>query len=398
MSDKPAMEGGDPVRKEYLAFHRPVLGTEEEQAVLEVLRSGWITMGERAFELERRVAKMCGAAQGVAVTSGTTALHVALAALDVGPGCEVITTPITFAATANMIELVGARPVFVDVRPSDLNIDSELIEAAVTELTRAIMPVHMNGISCDMDPIMEIAKRRGLQVIEDAAHALGTYYKDRPIGSIGDVTCLSFYATKNLTTGEGGMMVTNREEVAERARRLRFHGISKEAWNRYGPSGYKHTDVKEVGFKYNMSDILAAIGLAQLDKFPAYQKRRGEVVARYDQAFGDDDALDILAVPSYCRSAWHLYPIMVKSDRLKKDRDHVMNAIQAEGVGIGVHFLSVPEQTYYREKYGYRQDSLPCAERASRSLISIPLNPWLSDRDVEDVIRAVIKVISYYRK
>lgn len=396
--DKPAIEGGRPVREEFLLFHRPVLGPEEEEAVLRAMRSGWLTTGKSCEELERRVAAMSGASHGIAVTSGTAALHVALLGLDLAPGDEVITTPITFAATVNMIEAVGAKPVFVDVRLSDLNLDPGLLEAAVNERTRAILPVHMTGIACDMDPIGELAKRRGLRLIEDAAHALGARYKGRPVGSISEQTCFSFYATKNVTTGEGGMLVTGDDRIAERARRLRWHGISKEAMGRYGASGFKHTDVTEIGFKYNLSDILAAVGLAQLDKFPAYQKRRAEIVARYDEAFGEDNALALLAVPDYGESAYHLYTIMVELEKLRVGRDHVLNALQKEGIGVGVHFLSVPEQTYYRDKYGYRMGSLPNAERASRSLISLPLNPWLSDADVDDVIAAVKKVLQYYRK
>ncbi len=398
MDDKPAIEGGTPVRKERLLFHRPVLGPEEEQAVLETMRSGWITTGRNCAELERRVAAMSGAAHGVAVTSGTAALHVALLCLDLKPGDEVITTAITFAATANMIEAAGARPVFIDVRLSDLNLDPELIAAALTARTRAIMPVHMTGIACDLDPITELARRRGLKVIEDAAHALGTFYKGRPVGSISELTCLSFYATKNVTTGEGGMLVTNDSATAERARRLRWHGIDKEAMGRYGASGFRHTDVMEIGFKYNLSDVLAAIGLVQLDKFPAYQERRKRIAARYDEAFQEEDGLRLLSVPAYCESAYHLYAVMVELERLRVDRDHILNALQQEGIGVGVHFLSLPEQTYYRGKYGYRPGSLPHAERASRSLISLPLNPWLADSDVDDVIAAVKKVLRYYRK
>ncbi|HUT52047.1 MAG TPA: DegT/DnrJ/EryC1/StrS aminotransferase family protein [bacterium] len=398
MDDKPAIEGGTPVRQEPLLFHRPVLGPEEERAVLEAMRSGWITTGRKCEELERRVAAMSGAAHGVAMTSGTAALHVALLCLDLRPGDEVITTPITFAATVNMIEAVGARPVFVDVRSSDLNIDPDLIAAAVTSQTRAVMPVHMTGIACDLDPITELAREHGLRVIEDAAHALGTFYKGRPVGSISELTCMSFYATKNVTTGEGGMLVTNDDAMAERARRLRWHGINKEAMGRYGPSGFRHTDVKEVGFKYNLSDVLAAIGLSQLDKFPAFQQRRREIAARYDEALGEDDALALLTVPDYCESAYHLYAVMVELGKLRVDRDHILNALQREGIGVGVHFLSVPEQSYYRDKYGYRPGSLPHAERASRSLISLPLNPWLGGSDVDDVIAAVKKVLGYYRK
>ena len=398
MPDLPAIEGGSPLRKEFLPFHRPSLGPEEERAVHEVLRSGWLTTGERAFALEREIAAMTGAGHALAMNSCTAALHLALAGLGIGPGDEVITTAITFASTVNVIEHVGAKPVFVDIRLSDLNLNPALLPAALTPKTRAIIPVHMAGVPCDLDPILALAKKRGLYVIEDAAHALGAFYKERPIGSIGDATALSFYATKNLTTGEGGMLLTNLDQLAEKVRLLRLHGMSKDAWKRYGSSGFQHWEILVPGFKYNLSDLLAAIGLEQLKKFPAFQARRKEIVARYDSAFSGEPGLILLHVPSECVSAYHLYPVMVKLSALRVDRDRIMNAIQAEGIGLGVHFRSVAEQPYYREKYSYRTGNLPKAEIADQSLISLPLFPGLSDRDLEEVIGAVKKVLAYYRK
>ena len=395
---RPALEGGEPTRKEFLPFHRPSVGAEEEAAVIEVLRSGWLTTGEKAFALEREVAALTGAGEGVAVSSGTAALHLALVALGLGPGDEVITTPITFASTINVIEHVGAKPVFVDVRLSDLNIDPSLIAAAITPRTRAIMPVHMAGVPCDMDPILALGERHRLMVVEDAAHALGAKYKGRPIGSLGTVTCFCFYASKNLTAGEGGMLATNDHELAERARRLRLHGMSKDAWKRYGSSGFQHWEILAPGFKYNLPDLLAAVALCQLKKFPAFQSRRAEIAAQYRRAFEEEPGLRLLAEPADSESAHHLFEAMVDLSRLMVDRDRILNAIQAEGIGLGVHFRSIAEQPYYREKYRYQEGSLPLAELASRTLLSLPLHPGLAERDVEDVIGAVLKVIRYYRK
>jgi len=395
---KLAIEGGEPVRKDFLPFHKPSFGPEEEKELVDVLRSGWITKSQRTVEFEKRFAEYTGAKYAVGLNSCTAALHLSLVALGIGPGDEVITTPITFAATVNVIEHCGAKPVFADVKADDLNINPEEIKKKITARTRAIIPVHFIGAPCEMDEIFAIADQHGLAVVEDAAHAVETVYKGRKIGSLKSVaTCFSFYATKNITTGEGGMLTTNDAAIEEKVRILSLHGISRDAWKRYGLEGYRHWDILMPGYKYNMFDLQAALGLCQLKKVEKFWQRRKQIVERYNQAFSDVPALKLLTCAPEHKPAHHLYVLVIKTELLNADRDQIMNALQAEGIGIGIHFRSVPEHPYYRQKYGYKKGSLPNAEYASQRVLSIPLFPAMTDSDTESVIEAVRKVIGHYQ-
>jgi dTDP-4-amino-4,6-dideoxygalactose transaminase len=319
-------------------------------------------------------------------------------ALGVGEGDEVITTPITFPATANVIVHQRARPVFADVDPETLNIDPDKIEEKITPKTKAIIPVHFAGHPCEMDKISEIARRYNLKVIEDAAHTIEAEYHGRKVGTLGDAAAFSFYATKNITTGEGGMLTTNDTEVADKVTILRLHGISRDAWKRYGFEGYKHWDTLYPGYKYNMFDLQAALGIQQLKKTDKFLQIRRKYVDMYDKAFKNIPEIKILGRKENIKHSHYLYVILVKSELLTADRDTIMNAIQAENIGIGIHFRALHLQTYYKNTYGFKLGDFPNAEYASDRVISLPLYPAMTEEDVADVIAAVKKVIARYRK
>lgn len=381
----------------FIPFHRPLLGEEEEREVIDTLRSGWLTTGPRTREFERRFAAYVNAKHAIGVNSCTAALHLALLALGITSGDEVITSPMTFAATANVIVHVGARPVFVDIELDNLNIDASKIEEKVTQRTKAIMPVHFAGHPSEMDEIIAVARKHGLAVIEDAAHAIESEYRGQKIGSIGDCTCFSFYATKNITTGEGGMVTTHNDELADRIRVLSLHGISRDAWKRYSDEGYKHWEILYPGYKYNMFDIQAALGLRQLDKVEEFWRTRKRYARIYDEAFADIPEIATLRVRPHVKSAYHLYIILVKSEAFPASRDEIMNEIQAENVGIGIHYRAVHLQPYYSGTFGFKPGDFPNAEYASDRVISLPLYPGMAETDVERVIDVVKEVISRHR-
>ncbi len=387
-----------PVRKEFLPFCSPSLGKEEEDAVIQTMRSGWLTTGPRALQFEKDFVAFKGCKHAVGVNSCTAGLHLALVALGIGDGDEVITTPITWPSTANVIVHQRARPVFVDVDLGTLNIDASKIEERITRRTRAILPVHLAGHPCEMDEINAIAVKHGLNVIEDAAHALEAEYKGRKTGTLGDIASFSFYPTKNLTTAEGGMLTTNSDQVAELVRIYSFNGIDRDAWKRYGADGYKHWEVIYPGYKYNMPDILAAIGICQLKKVEKFWGTRKKYAEIYDNAFKEIPEIKPLERRNYVRHSHHLYIVLVDTDHLTADRDVVMNAIQAENIGIGIHFRALHLQKCYRRLCGHRRGDFPNAEYASDRVISLPLYPAMSEGDVQDVIAAVGKVIERYRK
>jgi dTDP-4-amino-4,6-dideoxygalactose transaminase len=386
-------------RATFLPYHQPWLGPEEEASVLETMRSGWITTGPKTKQFERELADYVGARHCVAVNSCTAALHLALEAIGVGPGDEVITSPITFASTANVIVHQGATPVFVDVEPDTINLDATRLEAAITPKTKAIIPVHLFGQACDMDAIEATARRHNLAVVEDAAHAIGADYKGRRIGGSGNMTAFSFYATKNITSGgEGGALTTNDAALADRVAILSLHGISRDAWKRYSASGYKHWDLIVPGYKYNMFDLQAAVALPQLAKIEAFWERRAALKARMDAAFDDVPEITRPAVRSGSKHAYHLYPIVVRTEELTTDRDGIMEAIQAEHIGVGVHFRAVHLHPYYEQAWGFRRGMFPHAEYYSDRTISLPLYPKMTDADADDVIAVVRAVIAAYRK
>jgi len=396
--EKLALDGGAPVRSAFLPYHQPLIDADDEKAVVETLRSGWLTTGPRTKGFEKQLAAYVGARHCVAVNSCTAALHLGLEAVGVGEGDEVITSPITFASTANVIVHRGAQPVFVDVQPDTLNIDPEQIEAAVTAKTKAVIPVDFAGQPCDLDEIMALGRTRKLTIIEDAAHSIGASYKDRRVGGVADMTCFSFYATKNITSGEGGALTTNRDEWAERITVMALHGISRDAWKRYGTDGYRHWDIIAPGYKYNMFDLQAALLGTQFAKMDQFQARRVALKARLDAGLRDLPELGFPAERSYVQHAYHLYPIVVRTEMLSADRDTIMNAIQSENVGIGIHFRAVHLHPFYTETFGFRRGMFPNAEYYSDRTISLPLYPRMTDADADDVVAAVRKVVSHYRR
>jgi dTDP-4-amino-4,6-dideoxygalactose transaminase len=397
--DRCAIEGGTPLRKTFLPYHQPFLGVEEEASVLDTLRSGWITTGPKTKTFETRLAEYVGAAHAVAVNSCTAALHLALEAIGVGPGHEVITSPITFASTANVIVHCGAAPVFVDIEPDTGNMDAALLERAITPRTKAIIPVHLAGQPCDMDAIEAIAGRHGIAVIEDAAHAIGAEYpRGVRVGGRGNLTAFSFYATKNITSAEGGALTTNDAALAERVAIMSLHGISRDAWKRYSSAGYKHWDIVYPGYKYNMFDLQAALVLPQLEKIESFWHRRVALKARLDAGLDEVPELGRLAERPGLKHACHLYPVVIRTEQLRADRDTIMNAIQAENVGIGIHFRAVHLHPYYMERWGFRRGMFPHAEYYSDRTLSLPFYPKMTDEDADDVIGVVKKVIAHYRR
>jgi len=387
-----------PVRKEFLPPFAPSLGEEEYAEVLDTLRSGWITMGPKTRTFEGAFAEYVGCRHALAVSSCTAGLHLALLAGGIGPGDEVITTPLTFCSTANVIVHQGATPVLADVCPDTLNIDPEEIEKRITPRTKAIIPVHLGGQPCEMDEIRAMAGEHNLLIIEDAAHAMGAEHKGRKIGTIGDLTVFSFYATKNLTTGEGGMVCTEDNGLAELVNILRLHGISKDAWKRYSDQGSWYYEVLLPGYKYNMTDIQASLGLHQLAKQGEFQRVRERYAQRYAEAFRDIREVTPLQIKDHVRHSWHLYVVQLDLERLIIDRGQFIEALRRENVGASVHFIPLHLHPYYRERYGFQRGDFPVAERAYERIVSLPLYPKMTEGDVEDVIEAVTKVVSKNRR
>jgi perosamine synthetase len=385
------------MRERFLPFAEPLLGDEEIDAVVECLRSGWLTSGLKVKQFEQEFREYVGCDHALAVNSCTSALHLALEAVGVGPGDEVITTPMTFAATVAVIEHLGARPVLVDVDPVSLNIDPARVDEAITPRTRAILPVHFAGQACDMDAILATARAHGLPVVEDAAHALPTLHRGRKIGTLGDITCFSFYATKTVTTGEGGMVVTNDSAYAERMGIMRLHGMSRDAWKRYTKEGSWHYDILAAGFKYNLTDIAAAIGIEQLRRCDPFHARRREIALRYHDAFAGLRGLEVPFVSDPDAHAWHLYVIRT-GDPLACDRDAFIRGLAAANIGVSVHFIPVHLHPYYRDKYGYQPNDYPHALAAYQRIISLPIYPKMKDEDVQDVIGAVTALVTEHQR
>ena len=380
------------MRGEFLPFAAPLLGNEEIDEVVHCLRSGWLTTGLKVKQFEREFAEFIGAKHALAVNSCTAALHLALEAVGVGPGDEVITTPMTFTATAAVIEHLGARPVFADCVAETMNIDPAQIERRLSPRTKAILPVHFAGQACDMDAINDIARRHGVPVIEDAAHAIPTRYRGRVVGTLSDVTCFSFYATKNVTTGEGGMVVTDRDDIAERMRLMHLHGMSKDAWKRYTQNGSWSYEILAPGFKYNLTDIAAAIGIHQLRKCHAFHRRRLTIADQYDAAFAGLPGISIPRVEDREAHGWHLYVIQVDPEKLAIGRDAFIERLIARNIGVSVHFIPLHVHPYYRERYALRPDDFPNAWSAYERIISLPIYAKMSDDDVRHVIDAVREI------
>ncbi|MGD9891845.1 MAG: DegT/DnrJ/EryC1/StrS family aminotransferase [Dehalococcoidia bacterium] len=383
---------------DYIPYNRPSIEEAEIEAVVETLRSGWITTGPRAAEFERRFAAYTGAGHAVGLSSATAALHLALLAAGVGPGDEVIVPVFTFAACAHVVVHLGATPIFVDSSPDDLNLDPAAVERAVTPRTRALMVVHYAGQPARMDELLAIAARHNLFVLEDAAHAVGARYRGRPAGSLGDAAAFSFYATKNLATGEGGMLTTSRDDVAETVRLYALHGMSRDAWKRYGRGGSWFYEVVAPGYKYNLSDIQAALGLAQLERLDERNARRALLAGRMTEALSDCDAAEPLAVRPEVDHAWHLYVIRLCDGTLTVDRNRFIEELEARGIATSVHFIPLHLHPYYREMHGTRAGDFPVAESSFERAISLPLYPSMSEADADRVAEAVRDVARTYAR
>jgi len=392
------------MRKDFLPFSPPSIDDQEINEVVDTLREGWITTGPKVKRFEEEFASFIGSPAALAVSSGTGALHIALAALKIGPGDAVITTPMSFCSSVHVIEQVGARPILVDVEPDTLNIDPNKIEDVLKSAVRSpqsaikgLLPVHLYGHPCDMKVIMDIAEKYHLKVIEDAAHALPAKYDGRLIGTIGDLTAFSFYSTKNITTAEGGML-TGKSELIEEARLWSLHGMDRDAWKRYSSEGSWYYEVIRPGFKYNMPDVAAAIGIQQLRKLTRFQTRRKEIVSRYNEAFSQFEELQIPCKRADVEHAWHLYVIRLNLERLKINRNQFIEELKARNIGTSVHFIPIHLHPYYRDKYDYKPDDFPIAYREYQCILSLPIYPKMTDQDVQDVIEAVVDVIMAHRK
>ena len=387
------------MRKEFLPFSTPTIEDDEINEVVDSLRSGWITTGPKVKRFEEQFKAYVGAPHAVPLSSATAGLHLTMLALGMKEGDEVITTPLTFASTVSMIVLCGARPVLVDIEPGTLNLDIGKVREKITDRTKAIIPVHFAGQSCDMDPLFALAGEFNLTVIEDAAHAAGTEYKGKKTGSFDSISIFSFHPNKNMTTGEGGMLCTPDEALAEEISLLKFHGMNREAWKRFSAQGNPGYDIMLPGFKYNMMDIQAAIGLHQLPKLEAFIARRTEIAAFYNRAFADVEELRPPAYAPYPqRHAWHIYTPLIRIETLTIDRDRFMAELKALNIGSGLHYKAIHHHAWYREHLPVPAGSLPNADYASERILSLPLFPKMTDEDARDVVEAVKTVIARNRK
>jgi perosamine synthetase len=382
----------------FLPFAMPDIGEAEAESVMETLRSGWLTTGPKVRRFETDFAEYVGCEHAVAVNSATAALHLALSAVGLQEGDEVLVPTMTFAATAEVVLYFKARPVLVDCRPETLNLDPDQVEKAITAKTKAIMPVHIAGQACEMDRLMEIARDYDLRVIEDAAHALPARYQGEMIGTIGDITCFSFYATKTITTGEGGMATTQNPEWAERMRIMGLHGISKDAWKRYTAEGSWYYEILYPGFKYNLTDIAAAIGIEQLKKCTHFWELRQRYATLYDEGFRDVPAIITPYVAPEVQHAWHLYVIQLDLERLRIGRNEFIALLKEEGIGTSVHFIPLHLHPYYRDTFGYGPGDFPQASFVFERIVSLPIYPKMTEGDVQRVIEAVSRVVGQHRR
>ena len=384
------------VRATFLPYCLPEIGEEEIEEVVDSLRSGWITTGPKVKKFEQAFAEYCGVEHAIAVNSCTAALHIALTAMGVGPGDEVIVPTMTFCSTANVVAHLGAKPVVVDIdRHYQISVDA--IERAISPQTKAIIPVHYAGQAADLDEIAAVARTHGIPVLEDAAHASGSEYKGRKIGNHGNTVAFSFYATKNMTTGEGGMITTPDAEVAARMRRLALHGMSRDAWKRYTQAGSWYYEILEPGYKDNMTDVAAAIGLHQLRKLDGFTERRQKLAARYDRAFSALGCFSLMQARAARNHVYHLYPVEILPGTLSISRDDIIEQLKELNIGCSVHFIPLHRHPYYRDSYGYSQEQFPMAEKTFKNILSLPLYPKMSDSDADELIEAVTAVALAHR-
>jgi dTDP-4-amino-4,6-dideoxygalactose transaminase len=381
--------------EEFLPFSKPSISRAAIDEVVSCLESGWITTGPRVAKFTEDLKNYLGAPFVLPLASATAGLHLALLALDIKPGDEVITTPLTFAATLNTIVLAGAKPVLVDIEPGTLNMDMNRVIDAITEKTRIIMPVHFAGLPVDLDSVYDTAKKYNLRVIEDAAHAIGTEYKGKRIGSFGDVQVFSFHPNKNMTTGEGGCVTVRDEVIAKRIGLLRFHGIDREAWNRYGKSGNQDYEIVMPGFKYNMMDLQAALGLHQLAELEGFIARRTELAERYQEILADWPQLSLPQEPHFShRHAWHLYTPLINEESAGMTRDDFMQKMKEKNIGTGLHYRAVHLYPYYRDQFGFKEGDFPIAESAGERIVSLPLFPSMTDAEQDRVLDVMYSVFN----
>lgn len=386
--------------RRFIPFNRPWTDGSEIAEVTESIRSGWLTTGPKVRRLEKSVARLVGARHAIAVNSCTAALHLSLAAAGIGPGDEVVTSPYTFAATGEAILYLGARPVFADIDPATLNLDPDQVRRRISRRTRALLPVHIAGLPCDLTAMRTLARQHRLTIIDDAAHALGSAIGRQAIGGdrLTDMTCFSFYATKNLTTGEGGMVTCGDTRMAGRIRRLSLHGLSRDAWKRYSRGGTWRYDVVDLGFKYNLTDVAAGIGLAQIAKFRTMQRTRRRLALEYTRLLRAQEAFDLPAEVPGTTHAWHLYVIRLRPRVLRLDRAALIEALRVRGIGTSVHFMPLHLFSFYRRTFGYRSGSYPHTERESARVISLPLYPGLADADQGRVVDVLFETARRYRR
>jgi dTDP-4-amino-4,6-dideoxygalactose transaminase len=382
----------------FIPFHRPAIGEDEIRSVVETLESGWLTTGRKVKSFEDDFARYVGSKHAVAVNSATAALHLALDAVGIREDDEVIIPTMTFAATAEVVLYFNAKPVLVDCERDTFNLDPGKIEAAITSKTKAIIPVHFGGQPCEMDQILDIAKRHNLRVIEDAAHALPAIDHGRTIGTIGDITCFSFYATKTITTGEGGMATTENSEWAERMRIMSLHGINHDAWKRYTKEGSWYYEILYPGFKYNLTDIAAAIGIEQLKKCNEFWEARQRIAMNYAKAFADFREIQVPACRNDIQHAWHLFVIQLSLESFKINRNQFIEALRQKQIGTSVHFIPLHLHPYYRDKFGYKPEHFPNASEAFERIVSLPIYPKMTEGNVRDVIVAVRQIVQEYRR
>jgi len=397
--EKPAIEGGHPVRKDFLVFGKPQINKEDINEVVDSLESGWIGFGPKAKKFEELFKEYIGCSNAISVNSCTSALFLSLLVLGIKKGDEVITSPLTFASTINVIEHLGAKPVFVDVEKNTGLIDSEKIEEKISEKTKAILPVHLYGRPCNMEKIMEISLKYNIPVVEDAAHAIETKYKNKKIGTIGNLTCFSFYATKNINTVEGGIITTKNNDLAEKLKLLRYHGIDRPAWSRYNTECCRHYDVLLPGYNFAFTDFHASLGIHQLERVEENLIKRKKLVKIYLKEL---QGINELILPDYSENnlkhSNHLFTILLDLNKLKINRNEFMQAMAKENIGTGIHFVSMHLTDYYKKKYGYLAEEYPNALFISERTVSLPLDISMQEKNVFDVIKAVKKIISYYSR
>jgi len=382
------------MNRDFLLFHKPFLSEEEVDEIVDTVRSGWLSMGPKTLRFESEFNGYIGSKKSIAVSSWTAAGHLTLEAFGIKAGDEVIVPTMTFPATAEIVCYFGAKPVIVDVSEDTLNISLKEIEEAITPKTKAIIPVHYGGQPCDMDEILELAKKYGLKVLEDAAHSLPATYKGKKIGTISDVTCFSFYATKTLSTGEGGMICTNDDELAERCSIMRLHGINRDAWKRYSESGSWYYEVVAPGFKYNFTDLQASLGLPQLKKVDYMWESRKKIAARYTKALKDLETIELHTIKSDRESSWHLFPIRLHLEKLNKTRAQIIEELRKNNIGVGVHFMPVHQHLYYSETFNLRDDDFPIASSIFPRLLSLPIYPGMNEENVDRVISVLTDVLN----